>query len=78
MQPGKDVLEVVEQIRADLLKSKGEWPEIARQMSTRRWPAKACYRWMRAFAKRQVKEPAFSKLVELSYLLGKTVRITLQ
>ena len=56
----------VEELRADLIASAGDWPRISR-MSNGRLP----YHWLKAVAYSRIQNPSFDRIVYLAQVMGK-------
>lgn len=68
------VREVIEDVRGKLRERRGRYRELSAAIDKRKKPT-VTYRWIVAFANGQDREPAFSRVLELSAALGLSYRI---
>lgn len=66
-RPGKQARAGVEIVRKALLERKGSWPVLSKDN-------KLNYRWMVAFGNGKIKDPGYTRLLQLAEVLNVDIR----
>lgn len=67
-QETNEIDPMVETIRSELNRHKGEWPRLATLLQHHN--SRLSYRWLLAFASRQIADPSFTRIRLLGSYLG--------
>lgn len=62
--------EIVEGVRQELIRNKGDWPRLAAVSK-----GSITYRWIVAFSGGQIKDPQFTTLRRVASYLGMKIRV---